>query len=433
MDFEKIKQTAKEKKCRVDELFALARNNDPFYWGTDAQIAAGEWFLGVWNDFGFNIKDEVHIREMHYVLISQREPVLMPDGKPYENTDDGWAFISFAAKAARWLGYVDPARFDDRRNGKPTIFTPVKKTPEIAIDGNFYFDFSMPDLPELPEYDVYLTAEQLYHLELWCEKSTMNKKLLPICEKYGANLVTGLGELSITSCLWLVDRVKEYGKPCRIFYISDFDPAGLSMPVAVSRKIEKFARDLDTDIDIKLFPIVLTHEQCIQYQLPRTPIKKKEKRGGRFESIYGEGATELDALEALHPGELKKIIEKNILQYFDVKLAENVWQARHKVKDDLEARRDYVIGLFADEISEIETEYAELKADVSDRFKALSEKIEDVWHAIQEELYQNAPDISSYDLPEPEVATEDISALYDSGRDYMEQLSFYKRFQKKET
>ena len=81
------------------------------------------------------------------------------------------------------------------------------------------------------------------------------------------------------------------------------------MPVAVARKIE-FALDGATDLDIKLDPIVL---------LPRAvrastgcrgrPIKETERRGALFESRFGAGATELDALEALHPGELARIVE----------------------------------------------------------------------------------------------------------------------------
>ena len=58
------------------------------------------------------------------------------------------------------------------------------------------------------------------------------------------NLQTGLGELSITATLALVHRLEQALKPARIFYVSDFDPAGQSMPVSVSRKVEYFVRTL---------------------------------------------------------------------------------------------------------------------------------------------------------------------------------------------
>ena len=108
----------------------------------------------------------------------------------------------------------------------------------------------------------------------------MNDVLMPLGERYGVNVVTGLGEMSLTRCVELVDRAKASGKPVRILYISDFDPGGASMPVAVARKIEFVVRKEGHDLDIQVRPVVLRREQCIQYRLPRTPIKESEQRAG---------------------------------------------------------------------------------------------------------------------------------------------------------
>jgi hypothetical protein len=66
----------------------------------------------------------------------------------------------------------------------------------------------------------------------------------------------------------------------------------------------------------------LTADQCKQYHLPRTPIKDSERRAGVFEARHGAGATELDALEALHPGELRKIVIEAVDHYYDSDLQE---------------------------------------------------------------------------------------------------------------
>jgi hypothetical protein len=58
-------------------------------------------------------------------------------------------------------------------------------------------------------------------------------------------------------------------------------------------------------------------EQCIEYGLPRTPIKETERRALRFEERFGEGATELDALEALHPGLLREIVLGEVRRYWN--------------------------------------------------------------------------------------------------------------------
>ncbi|MBI4847900.1 MAG: hypothetical protein HY808_04885 [Nitrospirae bacterium] len=66
-------------------------------------------------------------------------------------------------------------------------------------------------------------------------------------------------------------------------FISDFDPAGETMPISVARKIEYFIRNTSNLKDIKLKPLMLTKQQCIDYQFPRTPIKDTDKRKGAFE------------------------------------------------------------------------------------------------------------------------------------------------------
>jgi hypothetical protein len=75
------------------------------------------------------------------------------------------------------------------------------------------------------------------------------------------------------------------------------------MPVAMARKIEHNLRTNAPDLDIQVRVVLLTKEQCEEYRLPRSPIKESERRAARFEERFGEGTTELDALEALHPGE----------------------------------------------------------------------------------------------------------------------------------
>ena len=56
---------------------------------------------------------------------------------------------------------------------------------------------------------------------------------------------------------------------------------------------------------------------------PAANTPQGDGKGGalRFEARFGEGATELDALEALRPGELEQILTQEIERYFDNNLA----------------------------------------------------------------------------------------------------------------
>ena len=56
----------------------------------------------------------------------------------------------------------------------------------------------------------------------------------------------------------------------------------------------------------------------------------------KFEARYGEGATELDALEALHPGELARIIEREIWRYYDDTLGDEIKAAKDEARSEVD-------------------------------------------------------------------------------------------------
>ena len=91
-------------------------------------------------------------------------------------------------------------------------------------------------------------AVQPYHVELWCEKTTVSDILDPLAQHYKLNVIPGAGEQSITSCEELMGRIEANGgRPVRILYLSDFDASGQSMPVAVARKLEFLIRSADSN------------------------------------------------------------------------------------------------------------------------------------------------------------------------------------------
>jgi len=259
----------------------------------------------------------------------------------------------------------------------------------------------------------------------------MNDVLEPLCQQYGMNLQTGLGELSITASLALVHRLEEAGKPARIFYVSDFDPAGQSMPVSVSRKVEYFVRTLGLDVDVRVFPVILTAEQVQSYQLPRTPIKETERRRGGFEDRYGEGAVELDALEALYPGEVHHLLSQCIAYYYDPTLASRTREVQVALERDLGTIWQQVTGRFSGDIEALRAVHAHLQQEFGARMAGYSEQLQAVWQAMRSELDLSIPDLADYPLPLPVFADEFGDGLYDTARDYLEQLEAYKQFQGK--
>lgn len=473
-NYETLKEEATRQGVKVADLLALAPQNDPFYTGRPAELEAATWFYTLYRRF--NYAGGVHLRRIHYQIVSQDPPVKMPNGEPYENTLNCWDFLNNAAKWARYLDYVPADQFVDRRNPdaiihsrfyKPDYWMYEDPTPVIQVTENATWEpYAVPALPELPNlpealpdmpnYDIlgYSGIQQPYLIEVWAEKTTMNDVLLPLCSEYGVNLVTGAGELSITAVIQFLKRVEEADRPARILYISDFDPAGLGMPISVARKIEFYLRQREGEespIDVKLDPIVLTPEQITQYNLPRVPVKDSDKRKGNFESAYGQGQVELDALEALYPGVLKVIVREAIHNYYDEGLQDRAYDARRRLDFRMDDERGEILSDKRQERQAITQEYATIKADYEQTRQAFAamiaafqpqldayrERLGDLIHAgesLYTDIRMSLEDVAAsidltdpdYTLPDPELPNEPQYQLYESWRSYTYQLEYYK-------
>jgi hypothetical protein len=230
-----------------------------------------------------------------------------------------------------------------------------------------------------------------------------------------------------------MERFQKSGRPVRIFYVSDFDPAGACMPVSMARKLEYFVHREGLDLDIKLFPVVLTYQQTKEYtRLLPTPIKESEKRKATFEAKYGEGAIELDALEALYPGELRRVLEREMKRYYDYTLLRRVREFREEQEAKLSEIQEAVYEIYeqemqaiADEESSIEDEWQAIIEPFAQKLNAHIERRVELWQAISDKLEELQPEISEDDIPEAEIAEEREGALYDSTRDYLTQNDVY--------
>jgi hypothetical protein len=448
MNYRSIKELAAQLGKPIPHLLALARKNDPFYCGCESQKRDADWFLTIWERFSFD--SGVHLRRIHYRVISDKQPVLLPDGMPYTNSLECWNYLGDASKAARYLGLVDPAAFVDRRNPDPLIFAgsrdePVPEsfitaTPEWSLPGieiRLEAQLDMPG-PVVIGYD-YELADQRYHLGLWIEKSTMHDVLEPLCRRFGMDLIPGVGFQSITSVVTMLRaRAAVHRKPVRIFYIADFDPAGERMPVAVARQIEFWIGKYAPDIEIKLTALVLTREQVIYYRLPRIPIKESDLRRKGFEDRHGEGAVELDALEAMYPGELARIVSEAVEPYFDEHLWKRLANAGGQTADRADAEWQALVEEQAGQLEEVRAEAhavaekfqrraTKLQEDFNAAMEPIEDRLKDIRHAVQEKAGQFHVDLP--DRPEPARADVDESGwLFDSNRGYMEQMSCYRAY-----
>jgi ribosomal protein S27AE len=452
---DELVQMAADLGVPAERLRVLAKDNDPFACGTDMHVREATWFGKVWQKFGCGVG--YHVRRVHYKVISQKTPLLMTDRSPYENTDECWKGLTEASKYARHLGVVDAAHFVDHRNPEPVIHANYETPPDYSDEPSWEADdlpeWSLPKIPttfepasfDLPDVTVkgydYYQGDQRYHLELWVEKSTMDDVLLPVCERWHVNYVTGVGFQSISSVIRLLERIQRLPRdqPVRVWYGSDWDPGGLGMPVGVARQIEFYLERYAPGADIKLTPLFLTQEQVLHYRLPRTPIKKSDRRRRKFERQYGKGATELDALEAIYPGRLARIVEDAFRPYRDESLEGRLEEAqadaedaaRRALEDATEEQREELdeLGGQVDEITQrYEARLAELDEELQAELQPLRERLDSVRHDVLEAVRDLDVDLPPRPEAEEDTPDED-DWLFDSSRDYVEQLGYYQTYQ----
>ncbi|ARO23983.1 hypothetical protein TAL182_CH02225 [Rhizobium sp. TAL182] len=431
IEYATIGALADEIGCRREDLIALSPDNDPFYVQRPSRAAEAEWFASLWQSLSFQAGS--HLRRLHYSIISQEQQILKPNGAQYLNTENDWKTLLSASLSARYLRLIPDGALADHRNDPPIINASNSGTqqPWVRVAGGYQADLTY----HTPTNEVWppcilggdLTVAQPYLVEIWVEKSTQNDILDPLARRLGFNLVSGTGETSEILARQAVERAISDGRPMRILYVSDFDPGGRSMPVALARKIEFWIREADLDLDVTLDPVVLTPEQCEQYRLPRTPLKKTERRAAKFEKRFGEGATELDALEALHPGELARIVENEVCRYIDTTLSSRVFDVSWRHRREIQRVEEEVLKNY--DIAEIQRRYDELKASFNAGAEALEEETRELWPQIAEELQASIPAFDPEDMPEPRPASPPDEPLFDSSRPYLDQIDAYRRWQ----
>ena len=468
----------------------LNPDTDPFNIASapERYRAWGRWFCELFHEFyGLDLRNPAHLRRIHYRLVSNEKPIPMVGSvdqnfqvspvwlvpkqskkKPgeqagdqrenfYLNTNDCWQRLCRAAKWARQLDMIDSDRIVDARSPDAVLndweqhqnASPVEPVWAIADHSLDLDDFELDD-PLLPDEPASPTLtiqglrlwEQRYshYIEVWVEKSTMNDILQPICAEKGVTFQTGVGEMSITRVREMMKRIVELDRPARIFYLSDFDPGGISMPMSVARKIEYAIRSDNPGLNLQLIPLVLSRDQVIQYRLPTIPIKETEVRADKFrERQQVDGAVELDALEALHPGELARIVSDAIEPF---RLADRDY------RDDLNAlasalrRRGEAVNVqcqeqFGDQLNELQTEFTEICETAEERFYAIQaahtaameawiEKAKPVYEKAKSFLEERRPQIDPEEIPAPGLIRHP-DALMDSEFSYTEQMQRYRR------
>ena len=401
-----IEQAKEDSGLSMDKLTVLAPQHDPFRKDTPAGHRDAQWFASlVVKHYGEKV---FHLRGLHYRLVST-PGLTWPDGKLYANTDDDWVSLEEFSKKARWLGYVSFAQIKDERNDTPEWIRHIEDPEPSRQIYSDKLDFPRELIPNLESLLPQISCQgflprQAYRIAMIGEKSSLAEELEPLASDYDTDLLLPTGTISDSMLAELVLRAVADGRTLIVLYFSDFDPTGYSMVTETARKLQAH-KVLNPELDVQLYAVALTYEQCTSLDLPHSPLKKTEKRAEEWRAAWHRDQTELDARMSLHPGKIKEWAEAAILPFYDTELAKRAEEIRIEWEDEVQERIEqhptYI--KFRDELGEILTEQSTDIAPILLRLRELAEAANSYRQSLHEDLMDDEDVMQELpDVPEPE-------------------------------
>jgi hypothetical protein len=218
--------------------------------------------------------------------------------------------------------------------------------------------------------------------------------------------------LSTTLLYGICRRAAADGWPCRIFYLSDFDPAGYHMPVEVGGKLQGLMNLYFPNLDLQLRRCALTFDQVRHLGLPSTPMKETERRAHSWRQRWGVEQTEIDALATLRPKELAQIVSKALDPYWDKTFQYRLFQAQRRAEDSARQALERVMAAHQDEVETARMLYEQAQEASRLAYEMAAPLLDQITRAANDV-------IELPDLPEPEPIGDVDEPLFDSSQDWL--------------
>jgi len=142
-----------------------------------------------------------------------------------------------------------------------------------------------------------------HYCEVWVESRSIGGVVEDVCEELAVSLYPAGGFSSITFVYQAAEMINcsNNDRPVTVFYIGDYDPAGVLIDVVLQRELEEH---LDSYIEFDFQRIAITEEQIKSYDLPTKPRKHLDRR-----SLH---ITETVEAEAMPAGILRELLRQHV-------------------------------------------------------------------------------------------------------------------------
>lgn len=201
-----------------------------------------------------------HPQSVRHVFYLMTDPRL---AEPVEKSDKGYRHVQERCVKLRRSGRVRYNWFADlsRRGYFVSTFAGAS-------------DF-VTRMKSLYRADLWQHAE--CRCEVWAESRSIASVILDDCEELAVSLFPCGGFSSLSFIHEAAESINNSGdnRPLQVFYIGDYDAAGVLIDVSLQRELREHLR---SDIELRFERIGINAEQIEAHDLPTKPRKETDKR-----------------------------------------------------------------------------------------------------------------------------------------------------------
>lgn len=252
-----------------------------------------------------------HPQSVRHVFYRMTDPRLP---EPVEKSDRGYRHVQDRALKLRRTGRLSYGWISD--TSRRGYFTPTYASRADFLRG----------MKEHYRADLWQHAD--VYCEVWCESRSIAGVIEDDCRELAVSLYPAGGFSSATLAYEAANAINYYAneRPVVIFYIGDYDPAGVLIDVAIERELRLH---LNPGIELDFRRIAITAEQIDQLDLPRKPRKPGDRRAPHIQDTVEAEAMPAGILRDLLHGHIESLLPRRALavakieeeaarEYFDV-------------------------------------------------------------------------------------------------------------------
>jgi len=232
------------------------------------------------------------VRHVFYRMTNPRLPELV------EKSDRGYRHVQDRLKKLRRAGFVPYSWISHatRRGYHVNTF-------DSAAD-------FLRQMNGLYRADLWKNAE--CYCEVWTESRSLAGVIQIECEELAVSLYPAGGFSSITLAFEAADSINQChgGRDVMIYYIGDYDPAGVLINVALERELRAH---LSADIALHFERIGITEEQIEYFDLPSKPRKEGDRRSAHVKATVEAEAMPAAIMRHLLRGRVEALLPPDAL------------------------------------------------------------------------------------------------------------------------